>query len=449
MLNMRLTQLQNKGKIFMKATSFKNKFILILFFFCAFSSTTQATLKTTFIAVGPYQDHSIIVVSKDNGKTWLAEQLTTLPYFSSISRVSCSGSNNDVTCGLSKSNSLAMNSDNLKTWLEVKMPPYFDFSDFSCSGNGISTICAAVGASVTDTIPGGANPVLTLSTDGGTNWSWQLPTNGSGRFTHVSCSGADSNKFCVATGDVEDKYLIYAITHNGKWDYTEGYSGEPWGVSCIGEREDATCAIVGKAHDETPYIAMLNVDKNNLDKKQISNYQSNGYLNAISCTGHGVTGICTAGGKTGFLGQPGRPLLVVSTSGGDTWWVKPLSDLPLIGTFYTTNCAGAGNKAVCVAAGSKKIDDEEIPIIAVSRDGGENWAFENVEDASYGSFLTTKCIEMGNKVICAAAGYGKNKEDGLLAVSINNGKDWQVKEIKNLPANSGRFNSLTAYETND
>lgn len=186
---------------------------------------------------------------------------------------------------------------------------------------------------------------------------------------------------------------------------------------------------------QPPLVSASTDGGNTWAVKSVSGLPVSGYFSAASCTGSGLTAICTATGQDQVGSGPA--LVAVSTDGSHTWAVKSVTGLPVNGVFYGTSCTGSGSTAICVAAG---VTGGTAALLAVSTDGGNNWAVTPVTGRL---FKGVSCTGIGSTAICTAAGVDNTGGfPPLVTVSTDGGNTWVNKSVTGLPA-SGYFTSAS------
>ena len=116
------------------------------------------------------------------------------------------------------------------------LPPsaYSNFGGFissSCTGTGGTAICIAGG--LYHATNGTDYPMLALSTNGGATWSYPVDSSGllpsdysnNGEFKSLSCTGTGGTAICIAGGNYQatnsNYYPMLALSTNGgtSWSY--------------------------------------------------------------------------------------------------------------------------------------------------------------------------------------------------------------------------------------
>ncbi|MDR3476714.1 MAG: sialidase family protein, partial [Gammaproteobacteria bacterium] len=302
--------------------------------------------------VGGGDGPAIIAVSVDGGNTWNTKPVTGLSSAGFFQPVSCTGTGSTAICVAAGEDvtgtyppQIAVSTDGGNTWAIKTLDGITTIGQFysvSCTGTGITAICAAVGAD-----NGGSSqpPILTVSTDGGNTWVAQ-----------------------TIQGTTVNGYLM--------------------GVSCTGTGITTICAAAGGTTDtQEPLIAASTDGGNTWTKQVATNLPSTGDFSMVSCTGTGNNAICTAAGQR--LDNYG-PLIVSSTDGANTWTTNSIPGLTTTGQFNSASCTGSGASAICTAAGHQDFSSSSPPILVISTDGANTWAIKNIPDLpATGNFGST------------------------------------------------------------
>ena len=413
------------------------------------------------IGVGGYdtQNHSdlfpLLAVTNDTGLSWsyhstIFQDLTTIidPTFAGalFLGASCTGSSNKNLCiasghwckggfcGLPQP-LIAVGKKNGTQWtypksvfdnLQTRIDPGLQWADLregSCFGSGGSAVCVVPGFyqnSVT------TFPLIALTSNGGEDWSYPStlyqnlttsidPNFTSGSVTTAACTKNTCDSVCIAAGsfctNAECNSPLLALSRD---------KGQTW---------------------RFPHAIFEDL-KTKIDPSFLS-----ALFDATACTGIGNQAICIATGNY-WNGQHTTPVLALTQNGGSNWTYPTyiFKDLNTTirpdfqsGEFLSASCTGAGKKAVCIAAGDFATSTVVRPLIAVSRDGGNNWNYPKFihtklktlvdPNARNSAFLGSSCTGGGSKSICVAAGYyclGKHCPISipLLATSKDGGKTW-------------------------
>lgn len=352
---------------------------------------------TNCIAGGNYFTSStrfpLLARSFDGGSNWnyppsIYQNLTTAisPDFKSGSlfSTSCTQSTCDTVCIASGNFCtttncdfqlplLALSTDKGATWsypaaifqdLPTKLEPTFNngyLVSSSCTGTGKTARCSAVG---TFNTPTQLLPLLALTTDGGTTWTYppaifkDLETvighsfNGAS-FNATSCSGSEKKAVCIAAGSYFRKsgtgIPMLSITKNG---------GATW------------------TYPDFIYTKL----KTLVDPDFVG-----GTFDGASCIDGGKSGLCVAAGN--YCRKDGKcfPLIALTTNGGKTWSYprSVYSDLFTIidpnfrfGFFNDISCQGKAEHNFCVASGQySNTSGDTFPLVAYSSDSGSTWTY--------------------------------------------------------------------------
>jgi len=358
---------------------------------------------------GDYPDrYPLLAVSNDGrGELWA---INPLPDFTrgNFESASCTGSGSTAVCAAVGGDGIplmAISFDGGNKWTKKEFDSLSLCGDHgrlegvSCTGNGSTAICAAAGYGKDSGHP---IPLLTVSVDGGHTWTDKvIPKVIHGGYGAVSCSGNGATAICTAVGEQKRKekenVLLVVSTDGGQtWaqkpiDNFPTDVQYPWleSVSCTGSDSNTTvCAAVGNYNDINGWRYFL-VTSTNGGKtwatKSVANYSERNELDTVSCTGSGLTAVCVAGGYYG---------LAVSTDGGNTWAAKSTANLEAT-AFITSSCTGSGSAAICAAGGYGGL--------AVSTDGGNTWTPKSI---GRDPIRAVNCTGSGPTAICTAAGDG-------------------------------------------
>ena len=327
----------------------------------------------------------LLAVSTDGGNNWATKSVTGLPVSGFFLGTSCTGSGSTAVCtAVGEGNPdplIAVSTDGGNNWA-VKpvtgLPAIGIFVGASCTGSGSSAVCAAAGYDGIVT-----TPILAVSTDGGNTWIKKSVTGipVSANFRATSCTGNGSSAICTAVGQDTTGTAIVAVSTDGgnTWAIKPvpglTIGGIFFGTSCIGSESSAICIATGQDGTGVPLVAVSTDGGNTWAVKSVTGLPVSGFLIAASCSGSGPAAVCTAAGTDGTGSEP--PLLIVSTDGANTWAVRSVLGLPASGIFRTTICTGSGSTAICTAAG-QDYTGSTPPLLALSTDGGNTWAVKFV-----------------------------------------------------------------------
>ncbi|MDR3442571.1 MAG: sialidase family protein [Legionella sp.] len=402
------------------------------------SSITQPTLTPTFsgsgdlsavsctsahcVAVGQYRDnsspsvvHPLLALTQDNGSSWKfptsITQPTLTPAFAngSLSSASCSG----LTCVAvgqyrdsqgGDSPLLFLSQDGGSNWSSPAStaqpdttPAYGNFGTFgsvSCSG----TVCIAGGRYQDSTPQHQQQPLLALSQNNGTTWTFPTATTQPtvtpayyhlGTYSSVNCNG----NTCIAGGQYNDLQGIYH--------------------PMIAVSQDKGRTWTFPASITQPVLTPA--------------YGNEGIFSTVSCSAT----TCIAGGS--YTTESGSyvtyPMLALSQDKGITWAYSNIFTATL-GTIVSVSCNGNTCLAVGVYYNTSLVLH---PLLAVSQDKGTTWNFPALVSQptltsafSNGALISASC----NKNICLVSGGDSGataqQEHPLLAQSLDNGVTWTV-----------------------
>lgn len=397
------------------------------------------------------QGMGVLKVSTDAGNTWTEKSVSGLSGEARFMATSCTGEGSNAVCavvGFSKEDGplLVVSANGGKTW-ETKpvqgLPEEYKgqtlLSTVSCTGSGSTAMCAA----------GGWFGVFAATTDAGKNWTLKtMPDGGVPRdmgevmFSSVSCTGNGGSARCAAVGGLMTAmgYFptpVYVSADNGNtWEtktsfgFPNDLGGAYLSISCTGSGSDDVCAAVGVDINRGGNISGLFLTTsanggNDWVKKSVPGLDSNGPISSVSCTGSGPTAVCVASGWHAYNAE--GPL-AVSVDGGATWAVKSEAGVPdsKYSQFHSVSCNGSGPTAHCVAAGEGKNSS-----LLVSEDGGSTWSgktMSGLPESGRFAFYSVKCNH-SLPGVCVALGEAHSKL--LLAVSADGGNTWALKSSEN------------------
>ena len=338
---------------------------------------------------------------------------------------------------------LAVSNDgNGKLW-QVKLLPGWStsawFHTSSCVGVGTSAVCLAGGSVAIDEKPG--QPLFYVSTDGGDNWELKsVPGLAVDMdFKTSDCTGGSGPaSFCVAAGVTELTNIPTLITSSdggNTWSKQSvtGLTGEGYfsASSCSGAGKSAVCAVLGfSANNNNPYLAVTNDGGTSWKNKSIPGLPKLSSYSAIKCTGNGAAATCMVTGS--YFGNSSTPLLALSVDGGNTWALQNIKGLPSSSSLSAISCTGEGSSAVCVIAGYFFKNFAPLPLLVVSENGGKNWEVKSSADfPAGGMFNRVSCTGSGKAAVCGASGntMQDSTETGLFAVSNDGGVNWKMKTL--------------------
>ena len=244
----------------------------------------------------------VLAISTDGGNTWAVKSVTGIPANGYFQAASCTGSGSTAVCIATGQDStgsspplLADSTDGGNTWAVKSvtgLPTNGDFTAANCIGSGSSAICTAAGADNTGSSP----PLLADSTDGGNTWAVKsvtgLPT--SGIFSATSCTGNGSTAICTAVGDdftgSAPPFLAISTDGGNSWA-VKSVTGLPavgnfQAASCTGSMSTAICTAVGiNSVDTSPLLAISTDGTSNWVVKSVAGILGSGYYNGAAATG--------------------------------------------------------------------------------------------------------------------------------------------------------------------
>lgn len=460
------------------------------------SVTESAAIPFVSMAAGNYSDHRahffpLVAYTIDHGANWVYpkevfEDLQTRidPSFESglLAGGQCTGGGAKSLCiatghycAAPDCQSLfpliAVGKQNLALWyyptsvyhdLTQKIDPNLTgglLNNGSCVGSNGSAACIGVGFYFTQQ----ANfPLVAVTVNGGNDWTYPAsvfqnlqnkvdPDFKSGFFAGASCSQSGCNRICIATGSFcKDSFcnlpiplLAMSTQDSLNWTY-------PTDIF-----QNLTTVIDPKFTD--------------------------GFLKSASCTNSKTSSLCIATGQY-FNGSTTYPLLAQSQDIGQSWHYphEIFTNLETViahgfrgGFFNGASCTGREKKAVCIAAGAYFTKSRHLPLLAVTRNGGDTWSYPPFiytklrtvvnPNAITGTFDSASCSGNGSTALCVAAGNFcllSNPDSGcdlmpLVALSNNGGKNWSYPSAvyTNLATKidasfkSGFFNSVSCHTT--
>ncbi|WP_131792985.1 sialidase family protein [Legionella birminghamensis] len=333
----------------------------------------------TCIAVGQYRDAGLVqrpllAVSQDSGLNWIFPSSINAPVFSPVNT-----------------------------------------NPFSSAGELVGATCQGSTCIAAGTYFSGGirRPIIAISHDSGTSWSFPAAINapvftpdnthafvGNGRFNAVTCHGA----ICIASGlyssgGVDRPLLAVSQDLGLNWTYPSAINAPVF----------------------TP-------DNSNA-------FSSSGALNRVSCQ----DSVCIATGEYRSGGTL-RPLLALSQNAAVTWTYPSVVNSPVFtpdnsnafvtGTFTDVNCQGT----TCIAVGTYFGGGLQRPLVAVSHDSGTNWTFPSSVTAPVFTPDNTNAF-MGGGTLLSISCQGSDCVTGgfynsvgafrpLLAVSHDAGSSW-------------------------
>lgn len=358
----------------------------------------------------------------------------------------------------------------------------------SCTGSLDKSVCIATGSYCKDTDCFNQRPLIAVGRRNNSFWVYpgsvyfdlegRIDPNITRAFlTGGMCRGAGNNAFCIAAGEfttpaIQSPLLALSSNGGGAWTYPKSIfqnlqtaidpnynGGFLLSTSCNQSTCDSVCIATGAYSTDTkqfPVVA-LSTDKGqtwtypssvfkNLDTVIAPNFTS-GELVSSSCTGTGNKTVCIGAGIF-FNGSNTLPLLALTQNGGSTW-TYPSSIFTNLSTqidpdldeafFHAASCTGKETRARCIASGFFKRGSIEIPMLALTKDGGQTWTYPRFiftklktlvnPDFRSGRFNGASCYEKNKESTCMAAGefcagHFCEKKFPLIAVTKDGGKTW-------------------------
>lgn len=403
--------------------------------------------------------YPMIALSKDGGITWSypINSSTVFPGTMTPSNTNFAGVMNSIQCIGSLCAAagqyhtvkgsfplLALTLDAERTWSypinALKLPNgavaatqdgfVGNLQDVTCSG----THCLAVGQyNINATANNGKGekyPLLALSTDSGTSWSYPLGaqstypggisvnTSGftagfAGNFRRIKCV----NQKCVlggtyrSTGDLgTQNYTILGYSSNGgiSWDFPiSSQSNFPTNAISSSGFIDLDCdknrCITGGyylTNNTQPQLVMMSQNNGKTwryviqDGENLPVGTTSGYVNSVTCSG----ALCIAAG--GYITTVGYPFVAQSKNGGLNWtYVVDKNHLPADAqpdynqavSMNSSSCA----TPYCMAGGYYFNGLGYFPLIAVTQNGGTSWNFP----------VTSKPSSLPNDALAEPSGF--------------------------------------------
>ena len=294
----------------------------------------------------------IVVYNSGASSSWTPTSITGLSDPALIEAVSCTGGGLNAICiaaGQDSSSSaplLAASTDGVGgTWTLMTIPSIAAsgyFNGASCTGSGSSAVCVAAGQGYST-----GEPLLAVSTNGGTSFSVATISSftDKGLLYGASCTGNGASAICTAVGqDITTSLPLIVMSTNGGVTWTAATissftdHGIFYSANCTGAGSSAICTAAGQ--DTTTGLPLLVVSTNGGSTWAVATTTprliNQGYFNSTTCTGS----VCIAAGHDNILNAP---TLVQSINGGIAWTVPPIASIPTNGSF---NGAGASNFAL-------------------------------------------------------------------------------------------------------
>ena len=292
--------------------------------------------------------------------------------------------------------SVGVTRDNGRHWsypqhIYTNLPQgYLNGSLFGASCNG--KLCIATGNFQNEQ---GSRPLLALSRNGGTIWSYpneiqtKLPANFiRGNFAGATCSGT----ICIASRsyDIEggqSRPLLAVTKDSGQhWTYPTSIQNLPacttsatlYSPSCSGN----LCIAAGEFETEEfrrPLLAISHTGGSTWSYpstiyQNVPQQSNSAVFESASCSGT----LCIATGFFDALDGKRKPLLAVTRDGGSHWSYPSVIYNNLPADFndkgvlsYGANCKGS----ICTAIGQYNDGNVNRPLLAISSDGGVSWSY--------------------------------------------------------------------------
>lgn len=393
----------------------------------------------------------LVGVSTDGTlSSWAIKPISGNPALGQYVSGACTGSGQNTICAAAGTNLvtnrpiIAVSTNAGATWINAPIvgnPAAGAFSSVSCTGSGVTAICAAVGS---DDDSGAA--LIVVSTDGGTTWTnTPIAGNPAGLYSGVSCTGSGATAICAAGGSDFTAAPIIAVSTNGGITWTsKPIAGAPGSgtynsVGCTGSGSTAVCAAAGLEFNTFGGILAVSTDGGNTWTNKSIAGPGPVPGDAASCTGSGSAAICVASGSDFLTG-----IVAVSTDGGNTWTRKVITGNPAAGDYLSADCVGSGSTALCVAAGVAN-GVVQSGSIAVSTDGGNTWTHKTFTgDPGKGVLSTVSCTgDSGPAAMCVIVGQNGVTNQPMVVVSTNGGHTWATKPITGNPTTGAFYGSGT------
>ena len=424
----------------------------------------SSSLIRPVVAAGTYTDTNntarpLLALSQDSGTSWSYPESITAPVFTP---------NNTI--------------------------PFVTgyFHAVSCAG----ATCAGVGFYLDASNI--SYPLLALSQDSGTSWSYPESITELGFTTNVFSNNANlagvncTGTLCIAVGTYTDisniKRPLLALSQDSgtSWSYPESITAPVFtpsdtyvftglgafaGVSCTG----TTCIAVGEYYDPSnirrPLLAFSQDSGSSWSYPEsitapvFTNYplgHNGGSFASASCTGT----TCIAVGSYNDFSSTQRPLLALSQDSGSSWNYPESIIAPVFTTYPYSNggvlASASCTGTTCIAAGSyTDTSSTQRPLLALSQDAGSSWSYPESITApvfttnpfsTSGSFASASCTG----TLCTAVGSyidANSIQRALLALSQDSGATWIYLESATAPlftpnntnpfSNSGSFSGTS------
>ena len=180
---------------------------------CTGDDLADTVCMTSGVSGSPASPAPLVINSAMGAGGWSVATIAGLPSTGSFSSASCTGNGASAICIAAGQNSTSiipvpllvssLNAGN--SWSVVTVPQVGSsgyYNSASCTGNGFSAICVAVGRNSTGFVP---QPLLVTSNIGVSHWSAvSVPISPllSAVFNTTSCSGTGTEAVCIAAGNI-------------------------------------------------------------------------------------------------------------------------------------------------------------------------------------------------------------------------------------------------------
>ncbi len=323
-----------------------------------------------------------------------------------------------------------------------------------------ATTCFATGAV-------GANPVIVVSSDGGTTWDPQF-TPPVGTLSGITCTSSTS---CIAVGPGPGGVDALIATSDGATWYSQGDSGASAGLAGVGCENATNCIAGGTAKvvatstgGQTVPVAGptgVSVSAGNgaatvswvppttggpFTSYSIIPTTACGSCSGLTVTGGStdysvVTGLTngTSYAFTVFASNAAGPSPQSTRSGGVTPGPQPLGSPPAWNTeqhsesLAAVGCAPAGSFD-CWAVGQQDPGTiGESGLVLSSTNGGAGWSRQAVPAPAAGSIEALSGVGCTSSTACFATGYslnqGTGQESAVLLSTATGGSTWAAVTV--------------------
>jgi hypothetical protein len=172
------------------------------------------------VVVGSYSFHPFVVVSHDKGSNWSMKYIADNLSMGEFTTISCSSGNESVCAAggyVDRSTGdrnamLAVSTDKGNSWQIKTIPntPIHSISNVSCTGNGATATCSAIGQSFDE------GSFVVMSSDGGNTWKKQvIPLSRLPFLYSTTCTGTESNTTCIVVGSDNHNPIVATTTDKG------------------------------------------------------------------------------------------------------------------------------------------------------------------------------------------------------------------------------------------